>query len=60
MSTKEEVIKMIKNLPDDATIEDIMEELYVHAKIDKGIKELNSGTFITHDDVKEKLKKWLI
>ncbi len=39
MSTKEEVIKLIKDLPDTATLEDIMRELYVRLKMDKGIQE---------------------
>ncbi len=59
MSTKEEVIKLIKDLPDTATLEDIMRELYVRAKIDKGIQELDTGKAVSHEKVKEKLGKWL-
>lgn len=59
MSTKEEVIKLIKGLPENVTLEDIMRELYVKAKIDKGIQELNAGKVFSHDEVKEKIGKWL-
>lgn len=59
MSTKEEVIKLIKDLPENVTLEDIMRELYVRTKIEKGIQELNAGKVISHDEVKEKLGKWL-
>jgi hypothetical protein len=59
MSTKEEVIKLIKDLPETATLEDIMRELYVRLKIDKGIQELDTGKVVSHDKVKEKLGKWL-
>ncbi|GAE26682.1 hypothetical protein JCM9140_2769 [Halalkalibacter wakoensis JCM 9140] len=59
MTTKEEVIKLIKDLPENATLEDIMRELYVRSKIEKGIRELNAGKVVSHDEVKEKLGKRL-
>ena len=58
MSTKEEVIKIIKELPDNATIEDIMHQLYVRAKIEAGLKELNEGKGIPHEEAMEKVSKW--
>ncbi|WP_249870644.1 hypothetical protein [Oceanobacillus saliphilus] len=59
MNTKEEVLKLIEDLPENVTIDDIMKELYVKSKIDKGIQELNSGKVVSHEKVKEKLGKWL-
>ena len=59
MSTKEEVIKIIKGLPDNATIEDIMHQLYVRAKIEAGIKELDEGKGIPHEEAMDKISKWL-
>ncbi len=37
---KEEIIDLIKKLPEDATIDDIMYHLYVKKKILAGIKDL--------------------
>ncbi|MDC3417004.1 hypothetical protein [Aquibacillus salsiterrae] len=59
MSTKKEVIKLIKDLPENVTLDDIMRELYVRKKIEKGIKELDAEKFVPHEVVKEKLGKWL-
>lgn len=59
MSTKEEVIRFIKGLPENVTLEDIMEELYVRAKIEKGLQDLDTGKMVSHNEVKEKLRKWL-
>jgi len=59
MSTKEEVLKLIKSLPEDVSMDDIMEELYVKLKIDKGIQELDAGKVVSHEIVKDKLGKWL-
>ncbi len=58
-STKEEVIGMIRALPDDATLDDIMAELYFRAKVDAGLKELDEGKGIPHEDVEKRLAKWL-
>ena len=58
-STKEEVIGMIRALPDDATLDDIMAELYFKAKVDTGLKELDEGQGIPHEQVEKRLAKWL-
>lgn len=38
MNPKEEVIKLIEDLPDDASIEDIIKELHVWTKMDSSIQ----------------------
>ncbi|WP_106497272.1 hypothetical protein [Lentibacillus sp. Marseille-P4043] len=59
MSVKDHVIKAIKELPNDVTYEDIMEEIYVQSKIDAGLRQLDEGKYLTHDQVKERMSKWL-
>jgi hypothetical protein len=60
MSTiKESVISLVKDMPENATLEDIMESLYVKQKILKGQKQLESGQFYTHEEAKEIMKEWL-
>lgn len=56
---KENVISLIKKLPNNSTLEDIMEHLYVKQKILKGQKQLETGQFYTHEEAKEIMKKWL-
>jgi predicted transcriptional regulator len=59
MSIKGEVIKLIQELPDNVTIEDILYRLYVRARIEEGIKELDEGKGISHEDAMERIAKWL-
>jgi len=59
MSIKGEVIKLIQELPEDATMEDILYKLYVRAKIEEGLNELNEGQGIPHKEAMEKISKWL-
>ena len=56
---KEEIIKMIKDLPDNISMEDIIEAIYVRQKIMKGLKDSDEGRVYTNEEAKEKLKKWL-
>ena len=59
MSTKEAIIEMIKRLPDDVTVSDVMAELYFRQKVDEGLRQLDAGKGIPHRQVKKKLAKWL-
>ena len=58
MSTiKESVISIVKDMPENSTLEDIMESLYVKQKILKGKKQLETGQFYTHEEARERLLK---
>jgi predicted transcriptional regulator len=59
MSIKEEIIKIIKDMPETITIEDVMQRLYVRAKIEAGLKELDEGKGIPHEEAMERMSKWL-
>lgn len=56
---KENIINMIKDLPDNVSMEDIIEAIYVRQKIEKGLKDSEEGRIYTHEEAKEHLKKWL-
>lgn len=54
---KELSIEVIKKLPDDVTIEDIVDAILIVAKAQQGIEQINNGSFLTHEQLKEELKK---
>ena len=54
---KENAKMLINSLPNDSTWDDIMYEIYVKQKIEKGLKEIRSGKIISHSDVKRTLGK---
>lgn len=56
---KEQVIQMIQSLPEDATLDDIMAELYFKLQVDAGLRELDEGKAIPHEEVEKRLAKWL-
>jgi predicted transcriptional regulator len=59
MSTKETVIEMIKRLPDDVSVPDIMAELYFRQKVDEGLRQLDAGQGVAHEKAKKQLSPWL-
>jgi predicted transcriptional regulator len=56
---KDNIIKMIKTLPNDVSMEDIIEAIYVRKKIEKGLKDSEEGRLYTHEEAKQRLAKWL-
>jgi predicted transcriptional regulator len=56
---KQQVIEMIQSLPDEITVDDIMAELYFRMKVDAGLKELDEGKALSHEEVKDRLSRWL-
>ena len=56
---KQQVIQMIKKLPENVSIDDIMAEIYFRLQVDAGLKELDEGKGITHEEVEKRMSKWL-
>ncbi|MEO6050351.1 MAG: hypothetical protein ABIP78_03360 [Pyrinomonadaceae bacterium] len=59
MNTKEMVLEAVKNLPDNAELEDAMARWLLFAKIERGIAQADAGQTISHDEVKQRVSKWL-
>lgn len=57
---KEQVIEMIQTLPDEVTVDEVMAELYFKLQVDSGLRELDEGKGIPHEEVEERISKWLI
>lgn len=59
LSAKETSLNLIKKLKDDITYEEIMYELYFLQKIENGMKDVENGRTVSHEEVKKDLEKWL-
>ena len=58
MSAKELARNVLEHLPDDATLHEFTEELYV-AAIREGLAELDRGEGVSHDEAKRQFASWL-
>lgn len=56
---KSAVLDSISNLPEEFSIDDIIERLIIIEKIDKGRQQVKEGKINTEDQAKAKLSKWL-
>ena len=54
-TVKNSVIQMISAMPNTASIQDIMAELYFRQKVDAGLQALDDNQGIEHEAIKERL-----
>ncbi len=55
MNAKESAQQIINQLPTQASWNDIMYELYVKQKIEAGLKAVEEGRTIPHDQIKARI-----
>jgi predicted transcriptional regulator len=59
MSDKEVAIKTISKLPENASMEEIAEELQIMAAIRKGKADVKAGRVKTHAQVERLFETWI-
>ncbi len=52
---KEKVIAVINHLPDDATIDDILESLTFQKDVLSGLQQLDQGEFVSHAEIQAEI-----
>ena len=58
MTVKEEAIRAISSLPDDAQIDDVMYRLYVIDKVARGQVALKEGQTVTTEELLKEIESW--
>lgn len=53
-SVKSEAKRLVENLPDTATWDDLMYGVYVRQKIEDGIKAADEDRVLTHEEVRKR------
>lgn len=59
MSTKEQALQSISDLPEDASWEEIQERINFMAGVRKGLEEIDAGEGIPHEEVKREFQSWV-
>ena len=54
---KQEVIQLVQSLPETATLDDIMAEIYFKMQVDAGLKELDEGKGISHEEAEKRMEQ---
>lgn len=58
-AAKEEVIRILESLPEDASLEDIQYHLYVRQKIEHGLEDIAAGRTLSEEEFDRRMAKWL-
>lgn len=58
-AAKEAIRKLLDQIPDDASLEDIQYHIYVRQKIEQGLEDVKAGRLLSHEEVERRMTKWL-
>lgn len=58
-TAKDEVRKLLEQIPDDSSFEDIQYHIYVREKIQRGLNDMNAGRTVTQEEIEKRMAQWL-
>ena len=58
-STKAEVLRMIGEMPESASLDEMIYQVYFRQRVDRGLRELARGKTVSHEEVERSLTLWL-
>ena len=58
-SAKQVARDLLESLPEDCTLEDISYHLYVRARVEDGLRDLDGGRVVPHEEVMREAAEWL-
>jgi hypothetical protein len=59
VGTKQQILKAIEALPDDAGVEEALDRLYLLYKVERGLRQADRDELIGQEEVRERMAKWL-
>jgi predicted transcriptional regulator len=57
-TAKEQVRKLLDQIPDDSSFEDIQYHIYVREKIERGLKDAEEGRVLSQEEAERRMSKW--
>jgi predicted transcriptional regulator len=57
-TAKDDVVEMLRRMPDDATIEDIEYHVSVMAGVERGLRDIEEGRTVTQEEVERLMDEW--
>jgi hypothetical protein len=59
MITKTQLISSLNKLPENLTVDQVIDHIIFVEKVQSGLDDVSNGKVSTKDEAKDKLKKWL-
>ena len=58
-TAKKEVRRILDQIPDDASLEDIQYHIYVCQKIEWGLQDIDDGRVLSREQVERRMSRWI-
>jgi hypothetical protein len=58
-TAKDQVLRLLETLPDDASLEDIQYSIYVRERIERGRREADEDRIVEDGEVERRMCRWL-
>jgi predicted transcriptional regulator len=58
MSIKGAAIEAVRQMPDEASYEDLLDKIETMAAIQRGLADADAGRFVSNDEVKRRIDSW--
>ncbi len=58
-TAKKEIRKILDQIPDDASLEDIQDHIYVCQKIERGLQDMDDGRVLSREQVEKRMSRWI-
>jgi predicted transcriptional regulator len=59
VALKDQFVRGIRDLPEDASIDELMEKLFLLYKIEIGVEQADAGLTVSHEEATQRLGRWL-
>ena len=59
MTTKALILRIVHEMPEDLSVDDFLEQLEFRLHVVEGLRQLDVGEGVPHEQVKEQLAQWL-
>ena len=59
MAMKDDVIRALKTLPDDASVDEIADRVYLVLMVERRLEEADEGRLISDSEARDRLRNWL-
>jgi predicted transcriptional regulator len=59
ITQKQNILNAVQQLPEQTSIDEVMELLFILSKVERGCLEADEGKIFSHQEAEERMKRWL-
>ena len=59
MTAKDEILELMKHIPDNLTVDEVLEQLQLLYDVHEGLEDAERGETVLHEEARRMLDEWL-